>query len=474
MTAKVESSSFKDPLGRTLIIENNVYRLLTHEGYNRFKEIVSDKILDILKHKIIETDVLLEKEKGNIFDNFFSNHSIREFEEVLVHPKISFPNYPYEWSSRMLFTAGIETLEISRELLKLGWGLKDASPYNMMFNGTHAVFLDVLSFEKRKSDDCIWIPFYQFQKSFLFPLMLDSKFGFPVNKTYLSFFNGIELNEIYPFFRSLASCFNPYVLLFILIPGFLGNFRQATHIPKKYTGSCFHALNILDSTFLLLENAMKKFGLSKKTSIWAKYQDDSPSYTSTALEIKSKAIELFFKEKRPKNVLDIGCNTGRFSLSAADFVEHVVAIDSDAAAIDSLFVRARKQRKANVLPLVMDFANPTPKMGWRNLETLSFVERCSDYFDCVMALALVHHLVVSQRLPLHELFAVLHDITRKYLIIEFVGFEDPQFQSLLRGRDSLFSHWNRAFFEHNAQGLFQITNVIDISYDRKLYFCEKI
>jgi hypothetical protein len=108
----------------------------------------------------------------------------------------------------------------------------------------------------------------------------------------------------------------------------------------------------------------------------------------------------------------------------------------------------------NVLPLVVDLARPTPAMGWRNRECASFLARARHGFDLVMMLAVLHHILVTERIPLEELFALAEELTRGYLLIEFVGSDDPCFKRIVRGRGALYSHLTRERFEAAASERF--------------------
>ena len=54
----------------------------------------------------------------------------------------------------MLHAAGALTLELAQGALEEGFGLKDATPYNVLFRGSRPVFVDVLSFEAARSAGC--------------------------------------------------------------------------------------------------------------------------------------------------------------------------------------------------------------------------------------------------------------------------------------------------------------------------------
>jgi len=182
---------------------------------------------------------------------------------------------------------------------------------------------------------------------------------------------------------------------------------------------------------------------------------ETHSYDRRAFAEKEKFVQQAFAQSQPKSVLDLGTNTGHFSLLAATQGAHVVAIDTDAASLAALWAQARL-RQAKVLPLVVNLARPTPATGWRNLESLSFLERARGKFDLVLMLAVLHHLLVSERIPLDEILDLVAELATDRVIIEFVPPGDPMFQVIARGRDALFGDLTRQSFEAALQHRFTL------------------
>lgn len=101
--------------------------------------------------------------------------------------------------------------------------------------------------------------------------------------------------------------------------------------------------------------------------------------------------------------------------------------------------------KLPIQVVVADVARPTPAMGWRNAESLSLLDRASAQFDCVLMLGLLH-LLLSDQIPLSEVARLTRDLTREWLIIEWVPRSDPRFIEILRGRDALYGFLNEEVF----------------------------
>lgn len=189
-------------------------------------------------------------------------------------------------------------------------------------------------------------------------------------------------------------------------------------------------------------------------SHWSRYTREH-SYAPDDFRLKEQFVQVALDKVRPRRVLDVGCNTGHFSLLAARSGASVVAIDSDPAVLGGLCRRARAEGLA-VLPLVQNLAMPSPPVGWRNRECLSFLSRAQGKFDLVLVLALVHHMLVTDGVPLEEIVDLVADLTTEWAIVEFVPPGDAMFKKLSRGRDSLYRNLDEKVFERACRRRFSL------------------
>ena len=111
------------------------------------------------------------------------------FAHFLEHDRIALITYPYEWSFSMLADAAILTLDIQMALLGAGYSLKDASAYNVQFLNSRPIFIDVTSLERPRRLD-IWFALGQFQRMFLFPLLLAGRCGWDFKSYFLANLDG--------------------------------------------------------------------------------------------------------------------------------------------------------------------------------------------------------------------------------------------------------------------------------------------
>jgi len=186
-------------------------------------------------------------------------------------------------------------------------------------------------------------------------------------------------------------------------------------------------------------------------TVWSDYS--RTHYADNALTSKEAFVSASVAGRRFELAWDLGCNDGRFSRIVARSAQTVVAMDSDAGSIDMLYQQLRAEQCVNILPLLMNVANPSPSQGWASTERSSLTDRGKP--DITLALALVHHLVLSANVPLPALLQWLADSTRE-LVIEFISKDDAMVRRLLLNKDDTYADYHRAAFEQYLQQWFQI------------------
>lgn len=176
---------------------------------------------------------------------------------------------------------------------------------------------------------------------------------------------------------------------------------------------------------------------------------------------------------RPARVLDLGANTGTYSIIAAESGAKVVALDSDEGAIESLW-RTTKERRLEITAIVANIARPTPATGWRNQEQLSLLERLAKKFDLILMLAVIHHLILQEQIPLGRIADLCASLSRQWLVLEWVPPSDPMYQSWLRGRDELYGHLSEEDLERSFAPFFRIAKRMELENGRVLLLFERI
>ena len=55
-----------------------------------------------------------------------------------------------------------------------------------------------------------------------------------------------------------------------------------------------------------------------------------------------------------------------------------------------------------------------------------------------------------------EVLSLAAELSRDYVLIEYVAPQDPMFQKIVRGRDRLYAHLTQDYFESTAQRRFEL------------------
>jgi SAM-dependent methyltransferase len=364
---------------------------------------------------------------------------------ILRHPRISFQSFPWEWAPSLWLAAAELTLTLCSDLVQHGWLLKDATPLNVLFQGTRPIFVDVLSIERMDPHQPIWLAYGQFVRTFLLPMLAYSRLGWPLQASLMRR-DGYEPEEIYSALSWPARLRQP-ALSAVTLPSLLaGNkkMQQGSLAPRPVQDPDL-AKQILQKTLRGLRIQMRKVTPAHHTSTWSDYAETATHYSDGDHTQKRSFVAKALTVSRPARVLDVGCNTGVYSNLAADAGAEVVSIDTDMQAVDRLCT-SLKGSDRKILPLCVDLARPTPAAGWENRENASFLSRCAGHFDTVMMLAVLHHLLLRNQIPMERIAALCGSLTTKSLILEWVPPADPKFQELLRGRDAIYSHITEAGF----------------------------
>lgn len=391
-------------------------------------------------------------------------------EVLLEHERIAFPSYPWEWTPGQWVAAAELTLDFMEHLLGHGYILKDATPLNVLFDDHRPVFVDVLSVEPRDPENPLWLAYGQFVRTFLLPLAAHKYLGWPLAMS-IQRRDGYEPSDLYVALSSSARWLGPCRSL-VSLPHFLEKKKSSGSPRTRLTQAPEVAQAVLRRTIKSLRGKLRALITANQDSKWSDYPETADHYSQEDNRQKQAFIVRTLQLLRPEMVLDIGGNTGMYSRIAAETGARVIAWDTDVAASEKSLTTAM-QKGLPILPLIADIARPTPATGWRNRETSSLLERAYGRFDCVMALGVIHHLLLTDQIPMGEIAALLWEITRRWAIIEWVPATDVRFKEILRGRDSLYGHLDEQAFLAGFQQFFSSVEREQLGNGRILYLFEK-
>ena len=386
---------------------------------------------------------------------------------ALRHERIPFVSYPYEWTFSMLQDAALLQLDLLKDALGEDLILKDATPYNVQFRGARPIFIDVGSFEALRAGEP-WAGYRQFCMLFLYPLLLQALAGVPFQPWLRGSIDGITPEQA----RRLLSgrdLFRRGVFTHVYLHAKLERrYGDRSRDVKRELRSAGFSKELVHANVRRLHKLVRSLEWQPGGSAWAEYGTTN-TYTDEDAERKAAFVRTAAVARRPALVWDIGCNDGRYSRVAAEAAEYVLAIDADHAVLDRLYRELRDERSEKIVPLLVDVADPSPALGWRNRERQTLPERGRP--DLTLCLAVVHHLAITRNVPFAEFLEWLGGLGTS-LVIEFPTPDDPMVKRLLAAkREGLHADYNRASFERALGAAFELERSEELaSGTRILYY----
>ena len=453
----VVSSSFRDPSGFLFYKNGELYRQINKSYKDEYDFLIDSGLYQDLTEK-----KLLVAHRETSITPLIESKSYK----VIKPELIPFISYPYEWSFSQLKDAALTTLEIQKCALDYEMVLKDSTAYNIQFKDGKPILIDTLSFEKYREGKP-WKAYRQFCQHFFAPLALMSHKDVRLNQLLKIYIDGIPLD--------LASKLLPTKTktMFTILSHIHAHAKSQKHYESKQVKvkeiklGRRSFIGIIDNLY----SGIKKLNWVPENTEWADYYSDT-NYTNTAFNHKKEIVSFILDKTNPKIVWDLGANLGEFSRISSNKGIPTVSFDIDPAAVEKNYLKSVEQKEGNILPLLLDLTNPSSNIGWDNAERLSIQERGKA--DAILALALIHHLAISNNVPLGKI-AEFFKSNCKYLLIEFIPKDDSQVQRLLSSREDIFDEYTKENFEDEFGKFFVINEIFEINESKRiLYFMERV
>lgn len=446
------TGSFRDPSGFVFWREQTLYRQINACYENSYKKLMESGLYQdlvnqglLIRHK--EVDVPPCQDEGAF--------------RVIEPERIDFVSYPYEWCFSQLQDAALATLRIQRAALESGMWLKDASAYNIQFHNGKPVLIDTLSFEPYVEGRA-WPAYRQFCQHFLAPLAVASYRDIRLLQLLRVHLDGIPL-DLASGLMPRRTWFRFGQLVHLHLHARSQRYFEDRSVPvRKGSVSRVGILGLVSS----LESTVKRLRWRTRSSVWERYYNET-NYTPLALEGKKKAVECMVDRVKPSTIWDLGANVGMFSRICAQRDISTVSFDSDAMTVELNYRQCRRDGETRVLPLLVDLSNPSAAIGWRNHERMSLSDRGP--VEMVLALALIHHLVIGNNVPLESAAGFFSSLCQS-LVVEFVPKNDSQVKRMLASREDIFFDYTEQGFENAFSRYFEIVDAVPIpESDRTLY-----
>jgi len=425
------AGSFRDPAGFVFESGGRLFRQINRSFAPEFDAFVASGLCE----RLIRDGLLVAHTERTHSDVASPQAALAH--RIIEPERIAFVSYPYEWCFSQLKDAALTTLAIQTLALEHGFSLRDSSAFNIQFHRGKPVLIDTLSFERYREGEP-WVAYRQFCQHFLAPLALAARVDARLPLLMRPFIDGVPL-DVASRILPVATRWSPALSIHIHLHARSQRRFASSAAVKKRRVSRMAMRGLVDN----LGGAVSKLRWTPAGTEWGDYYSDT-NYSSMARDQKASVVRDFVSRTRPTSVWDLGANTGEFSRIAAEQGIPTVAFDVDAAAVEKNYRGVRQRNEAHMLPLVMDLTNPSPSLGWDHEERASLAARGPA--DLVLALALIHHLAISNNVPLERVARFLARVGRS-LVIEFVPKSDSQVQRLLATRADVFPDYTREGFE---------------------------
>lgn len=375
-------------------------------------------------NSLLESPLLVELiSKGWIPPTTISSFRISGFPLVLEQPRIHPLSYAFEWTFDMLRDAALLVLTINDLALSHGWELKDAHHYNILFSHLNPCWVDIGSFTPRTPTSTGWIAEYEFLRSYIAPLRIWSDGAPFLARAALASSEMVPPQDIavyrWPVFRSRAIAV--YNAIHRLRRGyrFLGH-RSDNYLSGRLSPFLFRLARRLKANMWLpgrhfrsqeYRRQLQRIRRPNARTPWQDYQSAGEQFVRTD---RFNRIADIIKRLGPSSITELGSNQGRFSerLISEGIISSSICVDSDENALNFGYTRTRS------LDVPLSFARVDLVRPLQNAFTTAPTSRLVS--DAVLALALSHHLLLSQQMSLDAVVRAISSYARRYVLLEFM------------------------------------------------------
>jgi len=426
--------SLMDTFGKVFFWDNRVFRGVTDENalkkYNQLNEcgLLSTLIEEQLFPETIKTEFFTEK--------YFI---------VLEHSKIHPQSFIYEWSFDMVKAAGFCILNVNKIASKFGYVTIDAHPYNVLFKGCQALFLDLGSFIENKKDK-EWNAEKEFNGFYNYPLKIWNKVGYAMARRIYSDLSCLSYEE-----------YN--LLKMISLPNFINTIPL---IYKRVILKLCRVLHLKKKTdFLKIEKRLTDIKYKTKKSIWSNYHESYLKDNAIDSSPRFDYIIQRTKELGIASATELAGNWGLFSylLLKRTNVQNIICTDYDEIAVNRMFhFFKNSEYKQSLSPVLIDFMRPVE---------LYISGKPSKRFksESVYALAVTHHLIIGQGYNIESIFQKIGEYTSKFIFIEFMPL------GLWDGNNStpVPTWYNQKWFKEKFELFYELIEIKELEKNRILF-----
>ncbi|MCP4690719.1 MAG: tetratricopeptide repeat protein, partial [Desulfobacterales bacterium] len=355
---------FLDPMGRVFEYEGEFYRAIYPHKTTYARGLFQKGIIDRLV------------EKGLLVETRITDLKLEKYGLVLWHRRIPFRTTPEEWPREFLRDAALCGIDLNLELLPFGLGTIDFHCDNIQQQkGCSPVWIDLGSICPLESIDDGKGAFQELLKYYLHPLYLLSK------KKNLG-----------------RTC------RLLLADGGIdaGEFHDLTNFSLSFQGR--GRKDVLEK----IRKWISGLTFPSTPTHWTVYQSEASilDLDPEKLGPRAKMVHDVIHAVRPTKMIDLSCNAGQYSIMAARTEADVFSADLDEGALGKLYELAKN--KVGAISVTVALRN------------LAYGQKHIVRGDFALAIALSHHLFLSQRFPFSHIAEVFASYSTWALLTEFM------------------------------------------------------
>src|SRR5581483_4744117 len=304
--------SFGDPDGRLFLWNEGVYRAIHHSAAAFFSSLLESELFARLASR------------GLIIGTQVSDLVLEGYDVVLAHNRVPFVSYPDEWSAPMLRDAAGLIVTLAQELASAGLLLKDSHPWNVLFDSTRPVYVDLTSIAPLGPAKG-WIAYQEFCKYCLYPILLMVSGQDRLARLLMVEEEGVRRQDLLPYLG--------------------GRLRWRMDI-RRWKAAILKAKSTIHSGFASdTRDGVAPGALIADLQELRSFLDrlNARKYHSEPANISSDhaTVEKLICEKKASTLLDVS-GTPDYAKLAAQSVQRVVRFDADPDASAALYLEARK------------------------------------------------------------------------------------------------------------------------------------
>jgi predicted nicotinamide N-methyase len=403
--------SFKDQAARVVKKDGQYFRYI----FTAYQEEYAHLMTSGLYSTLVERHLLIPHQEIEALEDCDY--------KIILPEQINFLSLPFEWCYSQWLKVVLAYLEINLVALEHGMILKDATPYNFFLKKGEAILFDTSSFVFFNEPD-YWISYRQFCEEMLGPIALMHYKGVDWGRLTLASHQGFSLDFISQNLPT-KTWLNLSCLLHLHLHA------KAYHKPSKEKNSSkgFTKEKLIEVIRMIKTTIESWEDYCRYPAYWEDYYEIDIE-TSEYIADKENTINEILGELKPKRVLDLGANTGKFSEIACKIAENVIALEFDKNCVDKIEKRIKETQNEKLHTILGDLSQTSPDFGLLGKEHLSIFHRAKS--DIVMALALTHHLALTKMIPFELIIELLYEFSSRYVLVEFIEKTDRKVIQLLQ------------------------------------------